>query len=108
VSARPGGSLPGGVTGPDSALAQGGAAGSSLACGSLLPNSHADWLGWPGPARLGQPCVSKGLRNFVVCQKLSYIIMQGPGPPDSELLSGAGALALSCRRFLAETLLFGP
>ena len=67
----------------------------------------------PGlPDSGGQPCVSKGLRNFVVCQKLSYIIMQGPGPPDSELLSGAqaGALALSCRRFLAETpfKLFGP
>ena len=35
----------------------------SLACGRRpLPNSHADWLGWPGPARLGQPCVSKALR----------------------------------------------
>ena len=33
----------------------------------------------PGlPDSGGQPCVSKGLRNFVVCQKLSYIIMQGP------------------------------
>jgi len=62
VSARPGGSLPVGVTGPDSALAKGAAGRGSLACGRPLPNSHADWLGWPGPARLGQPCVSKALR----------------------------------------------
>ena len=53
LSERPaGGSLPGGVTGPDSALAQGAAGRGSLACGRPLPNSHADWLGWPGPAGL--------------------------------------------------------
>ena len=58
-------------------------AGGRLACGRPLPNSHADWLGWPGPARLGQPCVSKGLRNFVVCQKLAYMITYDAGPGSS-------------------------
>jgi hypothetical protein len=52
VSARQGGSLPVGVTGPDSALAQGAAGRGSLACGRPLPNSHADCQGSAGPAAL--------------------------------------------------------
>jgi hypothetical protein len=58
LSERPAGGVaarPVGVTGPDSALAQGAAGRGSLACGRPLPNSHADCQGSAGPAGLARP-----------------------------------------------------
>ena len=54
MSARPGGSLPGGVTGPDSALAQGAAGRGSLAAW-LAAAAHCPIVTRTGSAGPGLP-----------------------------------------------------
>ena len=70
----------GGVTGPDSTLAQGGAAAAPGAawlaaahCPTVTRTARARLARRPWPARLGQPCFSQGLSKCRKFRSLSEL-----------------------------------